>query len=188
MSFVEQAIDPKRNQTKITGKKRLQKLRRTLQSLGLTFSEDQNEFINRMISACAKQIFKDDLHSNIDEFLEELGIEELRQEVMAIMPRRYGKTYCVAAFVVALLASIEGIEIGIFSTGRRASQKILELIYYFTTKVPGLKQHITKHNVETMWIEGIEGAGDIRKCSSYPSSVRISDFFFLGWGPCFFFL
>lgn len=174
-SLIEQALDPEATSTtRVTGRERLALLRKGLDSLGLTFSDDQREFMNRMIAACAKLIFKDDLDSNIDDLLAELNIAELHQELMAIMPRRFGKTFSVAAFVVALLFAIEGLEIGIFSTGRRASQKILELVYWFMCKVPGMRERIIKHNVETIWLQGPAGPDDIRKVSSYPSNVRIS--------------
>lgn len=156
----------------VTGPERHAKLRKALKSLGLTYSDDQREFTNRMIAACAKLIYKTDLEAHIADVLTELKIDELHQELMAIMPRRYGKTMMVAAFVVALLVSIEGIEIGIFSTGRRASQKILEQIYWFLLRHGGM--NIIKHNVETIWIQGPCGPSDIRKVSSYPSNVRIS--------------
>lgn len=162
--------------TRVTGRQRLANIRKALKSLGLTFSDDQREFHNRMIAACAKLIFKDDLEANLSDLLTELGIEELRTELMAIMPRRYGKTVSVAAMVVALAFAIEGIEISIFSTGRRASQKFLEQVYYFMCKLGGL--NIIKHNVETIWIQGPMGQSDIRKVSSYPSSVRISSIMF----------
>lgn len=156
----------------VSGPQRHALLRKALRSIGLTYSDDQREFTDRMIAACAKLIYKNDLEPNLANLLQELKIDELHQELMAIMPRRYGKTMMVAAFVVALLFSIEGIEIGIFSTGRRASQKILELIYWFLLRLGDM--NIIKHNVETIWIQGPHGPSDIRKVSSYPSNVRIS--------------
>ena len=88
--------------------------------------------------------------------------------------RSFGKTYSVAMFVVALALAVEGIEQSIFSTGRRASQKLLELIFAFICKIPGMKEMIIKHNVETIWLQGPGGKDDIRKISSYPSKVKIS--------------
>lgn len=173
-SLLEQALDPTGgvDNARITGRQRLAKLRKAMASLGLTYSDDQREFTNRMIAACAKLIFKDDLEANLADLLIELSIKELQQELMAIMPRRYGKTMIVSAFTVAALLSIEGIEIGIFSTGRRASQKILENIYWLLCKHGDVT--IDKHNVETIWIKGPYGKSDVRKVSSYPSNVRIS--------------
>lgn len=161
---------------RVSGRERLAKLRRTLDSYGLERSEMQRQFHEDMIGACARLIFKDDLEAELDDLLIELGVEELHSEFMAITPRRFGKTYSVAMFVVAMMVACEGIEQAIFSTGRRASQKLLELIYTLMKKIPGLAESITKHNVETIWIRGPDG--EDRKVFSYPSSVRISPFCF----------
>lgn len=174
--LLEQACDQKgASAAQVTGRQRLETIHKTLKALGLTFSNAQNEFINRMIAACAKLIFKDDLEANLADLLTELKITELHQELMALMPRRFGKTFVVAAMAVALISAIEGLEIGIFSTGRRASQKILEQIFWFMTKVGTF--NIVKHNVETVWVQGPCGPTDLRKISSYPSNVRISPSF-----------
>ena len=173
--FVDSIAEPSSQEShRRTGPERLNTIRETLNSFGLERSDMQKRFHEDMIGACARLIFKDDLESHIDDLLLELGIDELRSEFMAITPRRFGKTYSVAMFVVAMLMGVEGLEQAIFSTGRRASQKLLELVYRFMCKIPGLKESIIKHNVETIWVRGPNGDQDIRKVFSYPSNVRIS--------------
>jgi len=81
-------------------------------------------------------------------------------------------------FVAACAVTIEGCEQAIFSTGRRASQKLLELVYTFLCKIPGVSGSIIRHNVECIWIQGPHGKDDIRKIYSYPSKVKIYLFFF----------
>lgn len=161
---------------RVSGRERLGMIRRTLDSYGIERSDMQKQFHEDMIGACARLIFKDDLEGELDDLLLELGVEELHSEFMAITPRRFGKTYSVAMFVVAMMFSVEGLEQAIFSTGRRASQKLLELVYRFMCKIPGMRESIIKHNVETIWIRGPNGDQDIRKVFSYPSNVRISFF------------
>jgi hypothetical protein len=174
-SFAESIANPVSNDdSQRSGRERLNLLRETLDSFGLERSDMQKQFHEDMIGACARLIFKDDLESELDDLLLELGIDELRSEFMAITPRRFGKTYSVAMFVVGMLCAVEGLEQAIFSTGRRASQKLLELVYRFLCKIPGMKESIIKHNVETIWIRGPYGDQDIRKVFSYPSNVRIS--------------
>jgi hypothetical protein len=173
--LVDELSNATRSKSKvITGRERLTALRTVLDSYGLDRSDTQREFHDCMIGACAQLIFKDDLESELVDLLAELGVEELHSEFMAITPRRWGKTYSVAMFVVAAAFAIEGVEQAIFSTGRRASQKLLELVYTFICKIPGMKESITKHNVETIWIQGPNGQNDIRKIFSYPSKVKIS--------------
>lgn len=174
-SLVDQIVNPvESTKSYVTGRERLNIIRQILDSFGLERSDMQKTFHEDMIGACAKLIFKDDLLAELDDLLLELGVDELMQQFMAITPRRFGKTYSVAMFVVALLFGVEGIEQAIFSTGRRASQKLIELVYRFMCKIPGMRQSIIKHNVETIWIQGPYGADDVRKVFSYPSNVRIS--------------
>ena len=78
------------------------------------------------------------------------------------------QTYSVAMFVVACAYAIEGLDQAIFSTGRRASKKLLDLIYQFLCKLPGMKEAIIRKNVETIHIQGPGGPDDVRKISSYP--------------------
>lgn len=177
VSFAERMANPVSSDTRrITGRERLSMLRTALDSFGVDRSDMQKLFHEDMIGACARLIFKDDLESELDDLLLELGVEELHSEFMAITPRRFGKTYAVAMFVVGMMFAVEGLEQAIFSTGRRASQKLLELIYRFLCKIPNMRESIIKHNVETIWIRGPNGDQDVRKVFSYPSNVRISHF------------
>jgi len=166
------APDPAASSARRTGRERMAILKRTLDGFGLDRSDTQRDFHNQMAGACAGLIFKDDLESEIDDLLVELQVERLVPQFMAITPRRWGKTYSVAMFVVAMALAVEGLEQSIFSTGRRASQKLLELIYTFICRIPGMEEMIIKHNVETIEMRGPDG--DIRKISSYPSKVKIS--------------
>ena len=173
--FIGRFVNPTQHDANAqTGRQRLERLRRTLDSYGLERSDMQKQFHNDMIGACAGLIFGDDLEAELDDLLIELGTSELHNEFMAITPRRFGKTYSVAMFVVAMANSVEGLEQAIFSTGRRASQKLLELVYRLMCKVPGMKESIVKYNVETLWVQGPGGPDDVRKIFSYPSNVKIS--------------
>ena len=85
-------------------------------------------------------------------------------------------TYSVAMFVAASAFAIESTTQAIFSTGRRASKKLLDLIYQFLCKLPGMKESIITKNVEEIRIQGPGGEGDIRTICSYPSKVIVSFF------------
>jgi hypothetical protein len=173
--LVAELLDPTTHKARrITGRQRFNIAKKCLDSFGLSRSEMQRLFHNHMFGACAPLIFGVDLEAERDDLLLELGITKFQTEFMAITPRRFGKTYSVAMFVVAMALAVEGIEQSIFSTGRRASQKLLELIFAFICKIPGMKEMIIKHNVETIWLQGPGGKSDIRKISSYPSKVKIS--------------
>lgn len=89
------------------------------------------------------------------------------------------QTYSVAMFVVACAAGVENIEQAIFSTGRRASKKLLDLVYKLLRKIPGLRDSVIVRNVETIWIRGPGGEDDIRKIYSYPSKVSSCALYFV---------
>lgn len=162
-----------RQQTKTTGRQRLAKLQRTLDLMGLKRSKNQREFHREMTKSVLRQLFREDLAENLESLYEEFAVDDFDSCVMIVTPRRWGKTTAVAMFVVAVAAAIESVEQSIFSTGRRASQKLLELIYHLLCRVPGMKESIVKKNVETIWIRGPGGEGDLRKIGSYPSKVKI---------------
>lgn len=173
--FAERLANPtSRKGSNSSGRERWNTLFRVLDMFGMERSDMQRMFHRDMGGACARLIFGSDLPSEIDDLLVELGMEELHSEFMAITARRTGKTTSVAMFAVSMMFAVPGLEQAIFSTGRRASQKLLELFYRLMCKIPGMKESIIKHNVETIWIQGPEGPDDVRKVFSYPSNVRIS--------------
>lgn len=79
-------------------------------------------------------------------------------------------------FVAGMAANLPGLVQSIFSTGRRASELLLDLIYNILCKIPDMEARIIKHTNETIWIIG-DGVGDIRKIYSYPSKVKIASAF-----------
>lgn len=76
-------------------------------------------------------------------------------------------------FVACLIYCAPSIEVSIFSTGRRASRKLLALIFKFLQILPGGEDMVIKYNEENMWLKGPYGKGDIRIVNSYPSKVNI---------------
>ena len=95
--------------------------------------------------------------------------EHVRCSVLTLTPRRYGKTTAVAAYLAAYALNVSGSECAVFSTGKRASGKMLELIAQLVCQAGGAER-IAKQNQEQLWIRG-DVDGDIRKISSYPSAV-----------------
>lgn len=53
------------------------------------------------------------------------------QEILISTPRRFGKTISVSMFAAALLYSCAGIELSIYSTCKRISQKLLRNVVKF---------------------------------------------------------
>lgn len=85
----------------------------------------------------------------------------------------------VALYVAAYAYSQPKCEISIFSTGRRASKKLLHTIFKFIIQLPNGSNMINKYNQETLELKGNEGNDDFRTINSYPSKVAVSDYTFM---------
>jgi hypothetical protein len=156
-----------------TGPARLQAIENTLDSFGMTRSDDQRKFHNAMIQAMIQIIYKNDLFEHLDTLLSRYNCTQLKPDVLIVSPRRWGKTTSVAMFAASVMAVIENLEQAIFSTGRRASRALLELMYAFIMRLPGMKERVVTYNIETLRMQW--GPGDVRKLSSFPASVDIGE-------------
>lgn len=150
----------------------LQRIRARLSEIPLERSDDQKRFHEEFLRAVAPGLYGDQFEIEYKRILAENHWESVRPQALVITPRRWGKTYCVAMFIVAYLLSVPRSVQCVFSTSKRVSEKMLELIYKLFSEMPGLKRKIIKHTTETLEIAGDE-AGDTRSVSAYPSNERI---------------
>ncbi len=95
--------------------------------------------------------------------------------ILIIFFNRFGKTISVSMFAAALLYSAPSVEISIYSTCKRISQKLLRNVMKFLSLVheglgvPEFKE--VRCNMEELVLQGPGGASDIRIVYSYPSKV-----------------
>ena len=80
-------------------------------------------------------------------------------------------------FAAAMLLSTPGLELSIYSTCKRISQKLMrnvtkfvDLIYAAQPAMP--KMPVIRSNMEEVVLQGPEGCQDVRIVNSYPSKVR----------------
>lgn len=90
-------------------------------------------------------------------------------QFMAITPRRFGKTTAVAMFVAAFALAVPGTTTAIFSTGRRASNLLLQQVKGMLLCIPGADAKIVSSNVETIHLAD---GGNLSKISSFPGMAR----------------
>ncbi len=167
------AIDDAREKT--TGDERLEALIQALGRLdevGFKRSSAQRKFHRAYMGACLRKIYGKDLYRNVGRIMREYELDQLRSDVIVCTPRRWGKTFSVALYVAAYLWSQPGCEVSIYSTGRRASRKILALIWKMVVSLSGTEECVVTFNQETLEIRGPHGK--ISKCHSYPSKVQIN--------------
>lgn len=136
-------------------------------------SKQQVEFHRAFIGSILKQIYGNDIYANLAKLLKQFDLDELRPDVAAITPRRFGKTTSVAMFAACVLFTQPDFSIDIYSTSRRASNKLLTLIYKFLCLLGDFSSMKHTRNHETLAIYCPYGG--ISVCNSYPSKVEIND-------------
>ena len=161
---------------------RIQRCREALESIdrqGFTRSFHQRLFHDHFIRACARIFWKTEppgtFARNHQKILESNGWDHLSQEILVSTPRRFGKTFAVSMFAAAMLYSTPSLELSIYSTCKRISQKLmrnvakfLALIYKDTKcqEMPTIRS-----NMEEVVLQGPDGLHDVRTVNSYPSKV-----------------
>ena len=156
------------------GDKRLLKLKKLLDYIpscnGWERSKMQRMFHRNFLQAVCLHLYRDDPEVDFNKIMKMNSFDNLKQQVLCLTPRRFGKTTSVAMFVAAYALSVPNSTQCIFSTGRRASQALLELIRDLIKKGKYASK-ILKCNQETLIIQG-DSPLDIRKVHSYPSCAR----------------
>jgi hypothetical protein len=166
-----------------TGFHRMQKCRQGLEALdrrGWQRSFHQRMFHDNFIRACARIFWKREPHGAFardhQKILEANGWDSLSGEVLVSTPRRFGKTISVSMFAAAMLYSCPNLEMSIYSTCKRISQKLLRNIQKFLELIyieigcPHMKE--IRVNMEEIVLQGTECEQDVRVVNSYPSKVQ----------------
>ena len=157
------------------GDKLMLKLKQLLDYVPKTYknwerSKMQKMFHKNFLQATCMHLYRHDPDIDIDNIMKMNGFTNLKQQVLCLTPRRFGKSTSVAMFVAAYVMTVPHSEQCIFSTGRRASQKLLELIRDMIKSGEHADMFV-KCNGETMLVQGPD-ALDIRKVHSYPSCAK----------------
>lgn len=168
--------------TKITPWTRIKKVLTALDALdrqGWKRSHHQKIFHDQFLRASVRIMWKTEEPGSFQrdhkEILETYGWASLPQEILISTPRRFGKTISVSMFCAAMIYAAPAVEVSIYSTCKRISQKLLQNVakflelIYVELKVP--RHGVIRQNMEEMVLRGPEGIQDIRKCNSYPSKV-----------------
>jgi hypothetical protein len=102
--------------------------------------------------------------------------EHLAAEVLISTPRRFGKTISVSMFAAAILFAAPAVELSIYSTCKRISQKLLRNVVKFFHVICGQDVgsegfRVVRQNMEEIVLQGAAGTQDVRVVNSYPSKV-----------------
>lgn len=103
--------------------------------------------------------------------------DHLAQEVLISTPRRFGKTISVSMFAAAMVFAAPRVELSIYSTCKRISQKLLRNVQKFFNEMVehnmgAYNFKVIRQNMEEIVLQGPDGVNDVRIVNSYPSKVR----------------
>ena len=122
----------------MNGIRRIQLCRGALDALdrrGWNRSFHQRLFHEEYLKSCARIFFKRDgpgeFAKNHNRVLELNGWDSTPQEILVSTPRRFGKTISVSMFAAAMVFAAPNMELSIYSTCKRISQKLLRNIVKF---------------------------------------------------------
>jgi hypothetical protein len=172
--------------TQETGFTRMQRCRDALAKLdekGWKRSFHQRLFHDDFLKACTRIFWKLEPAGTFArqhlEILQRNNWTHISQEVLVSTPRRFGKTISVSMFAAAMLYSAPNVEISIYSTCKRISQKLLRNVQKFFSvicddNVANSGFSVTRSNMEEMVLKGPVSKHDVRVVNSYPSKVVLS--------------
>ena len=152
-----------------------------LDNCGWNRSFHQRLFHEDFLKACTRIFWKleptGQFARDHQQVLVENNWEHLAQEVLISTPRRFGKTISVSMFAAAMLYAAPSVELSIYSTCKRISQKLLRNVVKFFYEIcqndlaeKGFK--VVRQNMEEITVRGPEGVRDQRVVNSYPSKVK----------------
>ena len=143
-------------------------------------SYHQRLFHDDFIRACARIFWKREAAGKFSreqcEILRRNNWSHIQQEVLISTPRRFGKTISVSMFGAAMLYSAPGVEISIYATCKRISQKLLRNVVKFfelicKNDMKGAGFTTVRSNMEELVVRSTQDPTDVRIINSYPSKV-----------------
>lgn len=152
-----------------------------LDTMGWNRSYHQRLFHEDFLKACTRSFWKLERPGQFardhQRVLRVNSWDHIAQEILISTPRRFGKTISVSMFCAAMLLACPGVEISIYSTCKRISQKILRNVQKFALMIADgnyahLNFSVKRENMEECNLNGPLGSQDVRIINSYPSKVN----------------
>jgi len=143
-------------------------------------SYHQRLFHDDFIRACTRIFWKREAPGKFAreqcEILRRNNWSHIQQEVLISTPRCFGKTISVSMFAAAMLYSAPCVEISIYATCKRISQKLLRNVVKFfdlicKSDTKGTAFVGVRSNMEELVVRSTQDPTDVRIINSYPSKV-----------------
>jgi hypothetical protein len=177
VSRLDAFVDASRSEA-LYGDGVLARLYSALDSCGLIRTSTQRFFHKKFVESILPWIYgKKDFSRFKERILHAASIhpDKYNQYTLISTPRRWGKTTSVAVFVAAVLFSVPDAWISVYSTGRRASKALSDLVLKFLKTIEeaaNMKStRVLVKNTEELFYAGNVGS-DVRRLFSYPATVQ----------------
>ena len=108
--------------------RRIQEALAYMERHGFRRSKHQRIFHHIFTIASLQPLYGADLTQNLQRLLKKYDIKQMRSDVAATTPRRWGKTWSVAMWTAALTVTQRSHDTSIYSTASRVSKMMLDLI------------------------------------------------------------
>ena len=187
LSRLDAFIESSKSET-LRGDATMAQLYKAMDSCGLQRTSTQRYFHKKIVESILPWVYgKAEFSRYKDRILQEVGLhpDKYNQYTLISTPRRWGKTTSVAIFVASALFTVPEIWISVYSTGRRASKALSDLVHKLLKKLEEAagyqKTKVLVKNTEELFYRGTIGS-DVRQLFSYPATVQVS----LGWPALFF--
>ena len=144
-----ECMDPSRY-VQSEGDRRMDKIKFYLTHMHKDFEEFQKTTIWEYTKALIPHIYGEEWDRDPIRIMKKYGITALPRGVLVVAPRRFGKTVCTSAFILAMALAVPGMSIAIFSTGERASQALKKEVMQFVRGLKGIEKRIVKRSGEDL--------------------------------------
>ena len=170
-------VDASRTDT-LQGDSVLVKLYLALDSCGLQRTSTQRLFHKQFVQSVLPWVYgKRDFARYKERILfgGDIHPDKYNQYTLISTPRRWGKTTSVGIFVAAMLFTVPDAWISVYSTGKRASKALSDLVHKFILRLEEsagfTKSRVLVKNTEELFFSGDIGS-DKRQLYSYPATVQ----------------
>lgn len=172
ISTLEQSVCRPSKRTHCEGDLRLARLELYLYSMSdgsetwVGPSADQQAFFTQFTNASLPRIYGKDWNDQSARVMAERGITEIITEVMVMTPRRFGKTYAIAMFNLAIMLAVPGTIINVYSPGSRASTSLMKLVKKFYASLVDEQGRLCGQNGERMFFSRTSVGGSTQSAAA----------------------
>lgn len=124
----------------------LAKIEQITEANGFMLEAAQRTFVTEYLKACAPLIYGSDWDRSALRFLEKNRISKINYQVMALTPRRFGKTWSICVFVLGLLLCVPGIKVAVISQNLRTSVALVKIMMSFLFMLPDGKDRLASNS------------------------------------------